>query len=109
MGCLLLSKCTEAEQESSSVGACLISSTDGMMKEMRGVAEEGHTALEESAGYCDLLQSSLKSLTDSSLEWYHAARDLTERRADEQLTLTEESKAAVHKLLKVRQMLSKKS
>ncbi|XP_026800122.3 kinesin-like protein KIF11 [Pangasianodon hypophthalmus] len=94
------SKCTEAEQESSSVSARLSSCTDGVMKEMSGVAEEGRTALEEGAGYCGLLQSSLESLADSSLQWCRAARDLTERRAEDQLTLAEENKAAVHELLK---------
>ncbi|KAF7704707.1 hypothetical protein HF521_021779 [Silurus meridionalis] len=84
------SKCTDAEQESSSVCARLSSCTDRVMKEMNG----------ESAGYCGLLQSSLESLTDSSLQWCHAARNLTERRAEEQLTLTEESKTLVHELLK---------
>lgn len=101
---LLLSQCTEAEQESSSVGARLSSCTDGVMKEMSGVAEEGRMTLEEGAGYCSLLQSSLESLAESSLQWCHAARDLTERRAKEQLTLAEENKATVHKLLKVRQL-----
>uniref|UniRef100_W5U7P9 Kinesin-like protein KIF11 n=1 Tax=Ictalurus punctatus TaxID=7998 RepID=W5U7P9_ICTPU len=94
------SQCTEAEQESSSVGARLSSCTDGVMKEMSGVAEEGRMTLEEGAGYCSLLQSSLESLAESSLQWCHAARDLTERRAKEQLTLAEENKATVHKLLK---------
>ncbi|KAK3563659.1 hypothetical protein QTP86_033504 [Hemibagrus guttatus] len=94
------SQCTVAEQESSSVGARLSSCTDGVMKDMSGVIEEGRTALEESAGYCGLLQSSLESLADSSLQWCHAARDLTERRAEEQLTLAEESKSTVQELLK---------
>ncbi|KAF4084385.1 hypothetical protein AMELA_G00128400 [Ameiurus melas] len=94
------SKCTEAEQESSSVGARLSSCTDGVIKEMSGVAEEGRAALEEGAGYCSLLQRSLESLADSSLQWCHAARDLTERRAEEQLTLAEENKATVDELLK---------
>ncbi|GAA6088369.1 kinesin-like protein KIF11 [Tachysurus ichikawai] len=94
------SQCTSAQQESSTVCARLSSCTDGVIKEMCGVAEEERAALEESAGYCGLLQSSLESLADSSLQWCHAARDLTERRAEEQLTLAEESKAAVHELLK---------
>lgn len=102
---LFLSKCAEAERESSSVAAHLSSCTDVAVKEMSGVAEEGRTALEEGAGYCGLLQSSLESLTDSSLQWCRAARDLTERRAEQQLTLAEENKAAVHELLKVRRAL----
>lgn len=97
----LLSKCAEAEQESTSVSACLSSCTEGVMEEISGVAEEGLTVLEEGAGYCGFLQSSLESITDSSLQWCHAARVLTERRAEEQLTLTEENKAAVQELLKV--------
>lgn len=76
------------------------------MKEMKAAAEEGLAALEESAGYCGLLQNSLESLTDSSLQWCHTARDVTERRAEEQLTLVEENKAAVQELLKVRDMVS---
>lgn len=79
------------------------------MREMSDVAEEGSAALEEGAGYCGLLQSSVASLADSSLQWCHAARDLTERHAEEQLTLTEENQAAVNELLKVRRGLSLKS
>lgn len=101
----LLSKCTEAEQESSSVSARLSSCAGGVMEEMNGVALEGQAALQEGAGCCGFLQSSLESLTDSSLQWCHAARDLTERCAEEHLTLTEENKAAVHELLQVRYVL----
>lgn len=101
----MLSKCTVAEQESLSVSARLSSCTDGVMKEMSAVAEDGRTVLEEGGGYCSFLKSSLESLTDSSLQWCHAARDLTERRAEEQLSLAEENGVAAHKLLKVRRQL----
>ncbi|TSS85087.1 Kinesin-like protein KIF11 [Bagarius yarrelli] len=94
------SQCTAAEQKSSAVCARLSSCTDGVIKGMSGVAEEGHTAVVEGAGYCSLLKTSIESLADSSLHWCQAARDLTERHAEGQLRLTEENKTAVHELLK---------
>lgn len=104
----MLSKCTMAEQENSSVSTRLSSCTDAVIKEMSEVVEDGRTALEEDAGYCGFLKSTLESMADSSLQWCHAARDLTERRAEEQLTLAEENNAAAHKLLKVRNVPSLK-
>ncbi|XP_062863433.1 kinesin-like protein KIF11 [Trichomycterus rosablanca] len=92
-------KCTEAEQESSSVSARLGSCVNGVIEEMNGVMDDGRTALEDCAGYCSLLQSSLDSLSDSGLQWCLTARDSTEKRAQEQLSLTEENKAAIQALL----------
>lgn len=102
---LLLSKCTEAEMESSSVAARLSSCTDGAIKETRRVAEEGCAALGESAGYCGLLQSSVESLKDSSFQWCHAAVGLTEKRAEEQLNVVQEHRTAVQELLKVKRVV----
>ncbi|KAI4891435.1 hypothetical protein NFI96_022124, partial [Prochilodus magdalenae] len=93
------SKCVEAEEETSSVHSRLGSCADGVIREMSGVMEEGQRSLEESAGYCGLLQNSLDSLADSGLQWCHTARDLTGKHAQEQLALIGENKAALQALL----------
>lgn len=93
------SKCVDAEQQTSGVHARLTSNVDGVMKEMNGVAVEGQAALEECTGYCNLLQSSLDSLADSSLQWCHTAADLTEKHAQEHKNLSDEGKAGMQNLV----------
>ncbi|KAG9268420.1 kinesin-like protein KIF11 [Astyanax mexicanus] len=93
------SKCVAAEDETTSVHSRLISCTDDVISGINDVTEEGQRALEESSGYCGLLQSSLDSLADSGLQWCHTVRDSTEKRAQEQLTNIAENKASVQALL----------
>ncbi|XP_067222841.1 kinesin-like protein KIF11 [Chanodichthys erythropterus] len=94
------SKCTVAEEHTVSVRARLGSSVDGVITEMNGVTEEGERALEECAGYCGLLQTSLDSLAESGLRWCNEARNSTEIKAQEQLQLIRETDTAVQDLLK---------
>lgn len=89
-----------------SVRARLGSSVDGVMMEMNGVTEEGERALEECAGYCGLLQTSLDSLAESGLGWCDKARNLTEHEAQERLELIRETDVAMQDLLKVSLVLS---
>ncbi|XP_017560407.1 kinesin-like protein KIF11 [Pygocentrus nattereri] len=93
------SNCVEAEEETSLVHSRLSSCTDGVIREMNGVMEEGQRSIEECAGYCSLLQSSLDSLAESGLKWCHTARDSSEKHAQEQLALIGENKAALQNLL----------
>uniref|UniRef100_A0A671M954 Kinesin-like protein n=1 Tax=Sinocyclocheilus anshuiensis TaxID=1608454 RepID=A0A671M954_9TELE len=74
-------------------------SHDSTLK-MNGVTEEGERALEECAGYCRHLQTSLDSLAESGLKWCHEARGSTENKAQEQLKLIRETDTAVQDLLK---------
>uniref|UniRef100_A0A673HEB9 Kinesin-like protein n=1 Tax=Sinocyclocheilus rhinocerous TaxID=307959 RepID=A0A673HEB9_9TELE len=94
-------KCTVAEEHTVSVRARLGSSVDEVITEMNGVTEEGERALEECAGYCRHLQTSLDSLAESGLKWCHEARGSTENKAQEQLKLIRETDTAVQDLLKV--------
>lgn len=89
-----------------SVRARLGSSVDGVITEMNEVTEEGERVLEECAGYCGLLQTSLDSLAESGLAWCHEARNSTENKAQEQLTLIRETDTVVQGLLKVSLVLS---
>lgn len=95
-----------AEEHTVSVRARLGSSVDGVITEMNGVTEEGERALEECAGYCGLLQTSLDSLAESGLRWCNEARNSTEIKAQEQLQLIRETDTAVQDLLKVSLVLS---
>lgn len=83
-----------------SVCARLGSSVDRVITEMTEVTEEGERTLEEYAGYCRHLQTSVDSLAESGLKWCHEARGLTENRAQEQLKLIRETDTAVQDLLK---------
>uniref|UniRef100_A0A671M916 Kinesin-like protein KIF11 n=1 Tax=Sinocyclocheilus anshuiensis TaxID=1608454 RepID=A0A671M916_9TELE len=94
------SKCTVAEEHTVSVRARLGSSVYEVITEMNGVTEEGERALEECAGYCRHLQTSLDSLAESGLKWCHEARGSTENKAQEQLKLIRETDTAVQDLLK---------
>uniref|UniRef100_A0A8C2FU80 Kinesin family member 11 n=1 Tax=Cyprinus carpio TaxID=7962 RepID=A0A8C2FU80_CYPCA len=94
------SKCTVAEEHTVSVRARLGSSVDEVITEMNDVTEEGERALEECAGYCRHLQTSLDSLAESGLKWCDEARGLTENKAQEQLKLIRETDTAVQDLLK---------
>lgn len=89
-----------------SARARLGSSVDGVITEMNGVTEEGERVLEECAGYCRHLQTSLDSLTESGLKWCHEARGTTENKTQEQLKLIRETDTAVQDLLKVSSGLS---
>ncbi|KAL0169246.1 hypothetical protein M9458_033842, partial [Cirrhinus mrigala] len=62
--------------------------------------------LEECAGYCRHLQTSLDSLAESGLKWCHEARGTTENKTQEQLKLIRETDTAVQDLLKVSSGLS---
>lgn len=84
-----------------SVRARLGSSVDGVITEMTEVTEEGERTLEECAGYCRHLQTSVDSLAESGLKWCHEARGSTENKAQEQLKLIRETDTAVQDLLKV--------
>uniref|UniRef100_A0A673HEB0 Kinesin-like protein n=1 Tax=Sinocyclocheilus rhinocerous TaxID=307959 RepID=A0A673HEB0_9TELE len=77
-------KCTVAEEHTVSVRARLGSSVDEVITEMNGVTEEGERALEECAGYCRHLQTSLDSLAESGLKWCHEARGSTENKSVEE-------------------------
>uniref|UniRef100_A0A8C2HPN6 Kinesin-like protein n=1 Tax=Cyprinus carpio TaxID=7962 RepID=A0A8C2HPN6_CYPCA len=93
--CLNVSfKCTVAEEHTVSVRARLGSSVDEVITEMNDVTEEGERALEECAGYCRHLQTSLDSLAESGLKWCDEARGLTENKAQEQLKLIRETDTA---------------
>lgn len=94
------SKCMTAEEDTVSVRARLGSSVDGVISEMNTATEEGERALEECGGYCGHLQASLDSLTESGLKWCHDARDSTDNKTQEQLTLLRETDTAVQDLLK---------
>lgn len=89
-----------------SVRARLGSSVDGVITEMNELTEEGERVLEECAGYCGLLQTSLDSLAESGLAWCQKARNSTENKAQEQLTLIRETDTVVQGLLKVSLVLS---
>jgi len=84
-----------------SVRARLGSSVDGVITEMTEVMEEGERTLEECAGYCRHLQTSVDSLAESGLKWCHEARDSTENKAQDQLKLIRETNTAVQDLVKV--------
>ncbi|XP_030643052.1 kinesin-like protein KIF11 [Chanos chanos] len=85
------SKCSEVEQESSSMGPRLGSSVDGLITEMHTVAEEETKMLDECSGYCNHLQSSLTTLADSAIQWCQGARDSAEKNAQDQLTLMQKN------------------
>lgn len=91
-----------------SVRARLGSSVDEVITEMNDVTEEGERALEECAGYCRHLQTSLDSLAESGLKWCDEARGSAENKAQEQLKLIRETDTAVQDLLKVSLGLSQK-
>uniref|UniRef100_A0A673KJR9 Kinesin-like protein n=1 Tax=Sinocyclocheilus rhinocerous TaxID=307959 RepID=A0A673KJR9_9TELE len=61
-------KCTVSEEHTVSVRARLGSSVDGVITELNGVTEEGERTLEECAGYCRHLQTSVDSLAESGLK-----------------------------------------
>ncbi|XP_035389038.1 kinesin-like protein KIF11 [Electrophorus electricus] len=92
-------KCETSETGVSLVSAHLCSEVDSVASAMNAVTPECHVALEEGALSCDLLHSSLDSLANSGLQWYHTARDLTEKHSQEQLDLVREVKAAQQDLL----------
>uniref|UniRef100_A0A671N146 Kinesin-like protein n=1 Tax=Sinocyclocheilus anshuiensis TaxID=1608454 RepID=A0A671N146_9TELE len=94
-------KCTVSEEHTVSVRARLGSSVDSVITELNGVTEEGERTLEECAGYCRHLQTSVDSLAESGLKWCHKARSSTENKAQEQLILIRETDTAVQDLLKV--------
>uniref|UniRef100_A0A671MZK5 Kinesin-like protein KIF11 n=1 Tax=Sinocyclocheilus anshuiensis TaxID=1608454 RepID=A0A671MZK5_9TELE len=94
------SKCTVSEEHTVSVRARLGSSVDSVITELNGVTEEGERTLEECAGYCRHLQTSVDSLAESGLKWCHKARSSTENKAQEQLILIRETDTAVQDLLK---------
>uniref|UniRef100_UPI003D9F85B2 kinesin-like protein KIF11 n=1 Tax=Danio rerio TaxID=7955 RepID=UPI003D9F85B2 len=94
------SKCTVAEEQAVSVRARLGSSVHGVISEMNSVTKEGERALEECAGYCGHLQTSLDSLAESGLKWCDEAKGLTESKAQEQLKLIRQTDTAVQDLLK---------
>ncbi len=98
---LYCSKCTVSEEHTVSVRARLGSSVDGVITEMTEVMEEGERTLEECAGYCRHLQTSVDSLAESGLKWCHEARDSTENKAQDQLKLIRETNTAVQDLVKV--------
>uniref|UniRef100_A0A8C1HCZ1 Kinesin-like protein n=1 Tax=Cyprinus carpio carpio TaxID=630221 RepID=A0A8C1HCZ1_CYPCA len=95
------SKCTVSEEHTVSVRARLGASVDGVITEMNGVTEEGERTLEECAGYCRHLQTSVDSLAESGLKWCDEARGSAENKAQEQLKLIRETDTAVQDLLKV--------
>uniref|UniRef100_A0A671N3S3 Kinesin-like protein n=1 Tax=Sinocyclocheilus anshuiensis TaxID=1608454 RepID=A0A671N3S3_9TELE len=101
-------KCTVSEEHTVSVRARLGSSVDSVITELNGVTEEGERTLEECAGYCRHLQTSVDSLAESGLKWCHKARSSTENKAQEQLILIRETDTAVQDLLKVSLGLSQK-
>uniref|UniRef100_A0A8C2D491 Kinesin family member 11 n=1 Tax=Cyprinus carpio TaxID=7962 RepID=A0A8C2D491_CYPCA len=94
------SKCTVSEEHTVSVRARLGASVDGVITEMNGVTEEGERTLEECAGYCRHLQTSVDSLAESGLKWCDEARGSAENKAQEQLKLIRETDTAVQDLLK---------
>uniref|UniRef100_A0A672QJS8 Kinesin-like protein n=1 Tax=Sinocyclocheilus grahami TaxID=75366 RepID=A0A672QJS8_SINGR len=61
---------------------------------------QGERMLEECAGYCRHLQTSVDSLAESGLKWCHKARSSTENKAQERLKLIRETDTAVQDLLK---------
>ncbi|KTF81648.1 hypothetical protein cypCar_00036058 [Cyprinus carpio] len=83
------SKCTVSEEHTVSVRARLGASVDGVITEMNGVTEEGERTLEECAGYCRHLQTSVDSLAESGLKWCDEARGSAENKAQEQLKLNQ--------------------
>uniref|UniRef100_A0A8C1QEE9 Kinesin-like protein n=1 Tax=Cyprinus carpio TaxID=7962 RepID=A0A8C1QEE9_CYPCA len=97
----LKTKCTVSEEHTVSVRARLGASVDGVITEMNGVTEEGERTLEECAGYCRHLQTSVDSLAESGLKWCDEARGSAENKAQEQLKLIRETDTAVQDLLKV--------
>uniref|UniRef100_A0A671MZM1 Kinesin-like protein n=1 Tax=Sinocyclocheilus anshuiensis TaxID=1608454 RepID=A0A671MZM1_9TELE len=77
-------KCTVSEEHTVSVRARLGSSVDSVITELNGVTEEGERTLEECAGYCRHLQTSVDSLAESGLKWCHKARSSTENKSVEE-------------------------
>ncbi|XP_052009273.1 kinesin-like protein KIF11 [Xyrauchen texanus] len=94
------SKCTAAEEHTVSVHVRLGSSVDGVISEMKAVTEEGERALEECAGYCGHLQTSLGSLAESGLKWCYEAKVSTGSKAQEQLEHIRVTETAMQDLLK---------
>ncbi|KAG7492690.1 hypothetical protein MATL_G00017280 [Megalops atlanticus] len=92
-------QCTAAEQSATAQQGQLESSADGLMAEIRLVAEEGRQTLEECVGHCSYLKASLTKLGEETVRWCETTRVSADSFADEQLSIIRAGKASTQTLL----------
>ncbi|XP_028845560.1 kinesin-like protein KIF11 isoform X2 [Denticeps clupeoides] len=94
----LLNNGSKAEEAAASAQVHFHSAVDGLATKMSRVNDEFGKTLEESDGYCQHLQTSLKTLGDDAAQWCQRTRGSAETTAQSQHSFARANADALHGL-----------